>query len=160
MKTRFPVIAFTLMAAISLAIGQSQQGPPFSLTLQAIHATVQLGSPILVELTTTNNLSQPLKLGKSNPGSEYQMDVRDEQGQPVAQTALYKNLQNPEYVFRLTTQILKPQESAKEQFNIGEFFDFTKPGIYSVQVQRLVPRQYGSGAVKSNTIELTITSQQ
>ena len=147
MKTRFAAIAITLVAAISLAIAQSQQAPPFSLTLQAVHAMAQLGSPILVELTTTNNLSHPLKLGKTNPGSEYQMDVRDEQGQPVAQTALYKNLQNPEFVFRSTTQILKPRESAKEQFNIAEFFDFTKPGTYSVQVQRLVPRQYGSGAL-------------
>lgn len=156
MKTRLLVIAITSMLAISLAVGQSQQAPPFTLTLQAVHSTVQLKSPILLELTTTNNLSQPLKLGKSNPGSEYQMNVRDEQGQPVAQTALYKNLQNPEYVFRLTTQILKPQESAKEQFNIGEFFDFSKLGTYSVQVQRLVPRQYGSGAVKSNTVVITL----
>lgn len=156
MKTRFAIATVTLMAAISLAIGQTQQGPPFSLTLQAVNATIQQGAPVLVELTTTNNLSQPLKLGKSNPGSEYQIDVRDAQGQPVAQTALYKDLQNPEYVFRLTNQILKPQESAKEQFDIGKFFDFTKPGTYSVQVQRLVPRQYGSGAVKSNVIKLTI----
>jgi hypothetical protein len=157
MKTRLPLIAITLMAATSLAIGQSQQGAPFSLTLQAVQSTVQLGSPILVELTTTNNLSQPLKLGKSNPGSEYQIDVRDERGQVVAQTELYKQLQNPEYVFRMTNQILKPRESAKEQFNIGKFFDFTKPGTYSIQVQRLVPRQYGSGAVKSNTVVITIT---
>ena len=156
MKTRFAITVIALTAAISLAIGQSQQGSPFSLTLQAVNATVQQGAPILVELTTTNNLSQPLKLGKSNPGSEYQMDVRDAQGQPVAQTALYKDLQNPQYVFRLTTQILKPQESAKEQVDIGKFFDLTKPGTYSVQIQRLVPRQYGSGTVKSNIVKLTI----
>jgi hypothetical protein len=160
MKRWILLIVTTLVGTSFPITAQTQPGTPFSLTLRAIHGTVQLGSDITVELTTTNNLGRPLKLSKSNPGTEYQIDVRDAKGQAVAPTALYKELQNPQFVFRLTSQILKPEESSKEEFNIDKFFVFDNTGTYSIQVQRTIPRQVGSGAVKSNTVVITITAKQ
>src|SRR5438094_329338 len=114
-----------LIGLVSIGYAQNPRATPFSLSLRAVHTTDQSGSPVSVEITTTNNLSRPLTLSKSNPGMEYQIEVQDAQGQPVAQTAQYKQLQNPEYVFRMTTQVLKPGESAKEIFNIADFFDLS-----------------------------------
>ena len=157
MTNRIALITLGLVAFVFPMTAQNQRGMPFSLVVRPIMATVQLGSPVVIELTTTNNLTRPIKLGKSNPGIEYQIDVRDANGQPVSQTALYKQLQNPSSIFRLTSQILKAGESATEQFNIADFFDFSSLGTYSIQVQRPVPRQIGSGVVKSNIIEVTMT---
>jgi hypothetical protein len=103
----------------------------FSLLLRAEQTTVEVGRPIMVELTTANNLGKPLRLGKTNPGTEYQIKVQDEQGKPIAQTPLYKQLQNPGYALRSTTLVLKPQESSKETFDLALFFELRMPGKYS-----------------------------
>jgi hypothetical protein len=148
-------IIVALAGCFSLAAAQGRATLPFSLLLAA-QPIVQAGSPAMVELTTTNNLSTPLRLGKTNPGMEYQIQVWDENVHPVNQTPLYKELQNPGYVFRSTSLILKPHESSKESFDVAPFFDFSKPGKYRIQLQRLLPKQFGNGAVKSNPVVVTV----
>ena len=157
MNIRVPLAMVILVGLASGVSAQNPKATPFSLLLHATHSTVKVGSPVDVDLTTTNNLNRPIKLGKSNPGMEYQIQVRDQQGQLVPSTVLYKQLQNPVYVFRLTTQILQPQQSATEIFDIAMFFDLNKAGTYSIQLQRLLPQELGKGSVSSNTLVLTIT---
>ncbi|MCU1269954.1 MAG: hypothetical protein JWN74_1248 [Acidobacteriaceae bacterium] len=156
MRTRIVSIIVALAGLLSLATAQDHASMPFSLLLRAERTTFEVGSPIMVELTTINNSGKPLRLGKTNPGTEYQIEVQDEQGQPIAQTPLYKELQNPGYVLRSTSLVLKPHESSKETFDVARFFELNTPGQYSIQVQRLIPRQLGTGVVKSNTVMVTV----
>jgi hypothetical protein len=156
MRTRVVSIIVALAGLLSLATAQDHASSPFSLLLISEQATFVVGSPIMVELTTTNNSGKPLRLGKTNPGTEYQIEVHDEQGQPIAQTPLYKELQHPGYVLRSTSIVLKPHESSKETFDVARFFELNIPGQYSIQVQRPISRPLGTGVVKSNTVMVTV----
>src|SRR5256885_8000553 len=100
------------------------------------------------------SLLHSLRVGKTNPGMEYQIKVQDEQGKPVTQTPLYKEVQNPGYVFRSTS--LEINSPAKRRSILHVFFELGMPGKYSIEVQRLLPRQLGPDIVKSNAIMLTI----
>src|SRR5205807_8395212 len=72
----------------------------------------------------------------------------------VTQNPLYKEVQNPEYVFRSTS--LEINSPAKRRSILHVFFELGMPGKYSIEVQRLLPRQLGPDIVKSNAIMLTI----
>jgi hypothetical protein len=131
-------IIVALAGCFSLAAAQGRATLPFSLLLAA-QPIVQAGSPAMVELTTTNNLSTPLRLGKTNPGMEYQIQVWDENVHPVNQTPLYKELQNPGYVFRSTSLILKPHESSRV-IRCCTFFRLQQAGQISHSVAKAITK--------------------
>jgi hypothetical protein len=39
---------------------------------------------------------------------------------------------------------------------LTKFYDFSRPGNYTVQVSRAVPKELGGGTIKSNIVTITI----
>lgn len=40
---------------------------------------------------------------------------------------------------------------------VTKFYDMSRPGKYTIQVSRAVPKELGGGTVKSNAITVTVT---
>jgi hypothetical protein len=51
---------------------------------------------------------------------------------------------------------LKPHDTAQDTIEVSDFYDLSRTGEYSVQVQREFP-EVGKEPVKSNRLELAIT---
>lgn len=51
---------------------------------------------------------------------------------------------------------LKPGGSATGGLDIARYVDLTRPGIYSIQLWRRLPKQEGGAEVRSNVIVVTI----
>jgi hypothetical protein len=155
---KIAIVGIGLLLSIAFnSTGQTSKAAPFSISIRAQQSIVKPAQPIVIILTTKNISGQSIRLGETNPGMEYDFDVRDAHGQPVAEKELLKRLKHSTYVFRSTSEVLKPGVATQETFAISDYFDFTKPELYSIQVQRLVPYSLGHGAVKSNSITITVT---
>jgi len=153
-------LALVFFVCLSRQPIQGAATPPFSLQLKALDSTVKAGSPVRLEVKTTNASTNAISLSKSNPALEYEFSVRNPQGGRAAESESFKRMKDPNkpvMIFRLTSEVLKPGESATEVVVISEFYDLTRPGLFTIQVERRVPEQLGHGVVKSNTVSVTIT---
>jgi hypothetical protein len=66
----------------------------------------------------------------------------DKQGKVVRQTL------SPEFIAWAKAHDLQPEAAA---------YDLTKPGKYTIQLARAIPKELGGGAAKSNFVAVTIT---
>jgi hypothetical protein len=119
------------------------------------------GTAIFVIVTMINESDRVVHYGLTNPGWDYEMDVRDASGNPVPETErlrkLKENLKNGLIdTGRNILGSLNPHETAQDTIEVSSFFDLSSPGEYTIQVQREFP-DVGRGFVKSNRLALTIT---
>jgi len=160
MKLRTRFLFILLLSLLPLAFAQTQQSAPFSLSITPAQASVKSGSPVELEVITTNLSPQPITLSKSNPGMEYDFDVRDSGKKAAPMSPQLKRMRDPAHphgVFRLFGKVLQPQESLRETVTISEYYDMSKPGTYTIRLQREIPEQVGKGVVKSNAVSVKIT---
>ncbi len=121
----------------------------------------KLGTAVFVIVTMINESDRVVHYGLTNPGWDYEMDVRDASGNPVPETErlrkLKENLKNGLIITdRNILGSLKPHETAQDTIEVSSFFDLSSPGDYSIQVQREFP-DVGQSLVKSNRLSLTVT---
>jgi len=126
--------------------------------------------PVSMKLTLTNISGQDLLIMSSRTawGLEfhYTFSVRDAQGnvparRPMPPLAVVKPDATASGKFELILprsgdfgMSLKPGASDHEQFDLGESFDLTKPGKYTVQLKR---KDVKTGVeVESNTVTVTV----
>jgi len=144
-----------LMFAISIAPSQNatQPGQP----------VWNVGAPVFVIVTMTNNSSRTLHLSLINPAFDYRMTVLDNAtGQPVSETEQYRKMreESQKGVFqaaRFEIVTLKPHESCQDTIEVSYLYDLSLPGEYSIQVERDKPTELGKGSGRSNVINAAIT---
>jgi len=88
----------------------------------------------------------------------YVIDVRDEEGSPVPETELMRELRDPNHRGFGSGMLFqyKPGESWKEELMVTLYYEMSRPGKYTIQVERKLPKELGIGTVKSNIITITI----
>ena len=139
---------------------QRSEAAPFSLQIQATKSSVEIAQPVLVTVTTKNISAATIRISQTNPGIEYDFEVRDAQGKAATEKPLLQQLKHTQFILRNVSVVLNPGQSVSENFAISEFFEFAPPGPYSIQVLRPVPNSLGHGVVRSNTITIIITTPQ
>ena len=157
--------------------------PRFSLAIEAGHlvgihpwtdkvigttAPIEIGSPVTVVVALTNKSNK--WIGFSREGGEViddvasypEFDVRDAQGTAVAFTKRWQAFLDRDPSVMMTipmeggnTPTLDPGETWKHEFNLSERYDFSKPGTYTIRVQKL--DLISKIVVKSNTVKVTVT---
>lgn len=127
---------------------------PFSIHITAVESEVTegFGVPIKVELTNTSGR----RLSASGSYRDFadfafQYSVRKVGGALLGPVQRHKGPIEGSAVFRT----LEPGQSMEEVTDIGWLYHFT-PGRYAIQVSRNISSNPEAGAVKSNTIEVTI----
>jgi hypothetical protein len=108
-----------------------------------------------------NHSNQTLHYSLTNPGFDYVMDVRDESGTPVPETEHRRQMKEGlrgglPIMARNIMGALKPHERAQDTIEVSYFYDLSRPGEYSLQVQREFP-EIGKEPLTSNRLELAIT---
>lgn len=155
------VTAYLSCAVASALLAGTVQGrpEPFSLRITTPKQEIHSGSPIEVKLTVTNDSREEITLVDTNRSCDYKVDVRDAQDHLAPETEYKRELKCSFHVTfgRRMLRVLKPQKSFDDEIFVNELYDLRRPDKYTIQVSRTVPKELGSGTVKSNTITVTVT---
>jgi hypothetical protein len=155
MKSRIP--ACILVAAFALSPTQGAN-TPFTLTLEAEENPIKVGSEVKVDITLRNSSNHAIDVGLGWSEADYALDVRDSQNRILPETEFARKLKGHGYFYSDTIFTLQRGEALpKEMLVISKFCDVSRPGKYTIQVSRAVPKELGGGTVRSNTITITIT---
>ena len=151
MKSGELLLACMISASTSVAIAQTAKDP-FSITISADKPTVVAGSRVYIRIKLTNMSDHVVDCSSAMVGAfdrRYLYEVLDENGKSMIKTDI-----DPE---RYQFCNLDPGESTGNgERLIRWLYDFTKPGTYTVQLSRFIGNDEKQGAVKSNTITITV----
>ncbi len=160
----FLAYAFTLVSCGPIAVSTPKQ--LFSLTIAAPKKPVKEGEELQLLVTVKNTSDRTIGFIRSpglvpEEGFRYQIDARDQQGQPAPPSAYALELKNR----RMGTfesryaHWLKPGESFVDQVTVTKFYDLNQPGKYTISVAREIPprQSLDKGSVRSNAVTVTVT---
>lgn len=144
--------------------GAGQQA--FSLKIAAIPDVIRAGSPVNVEILTTNTSDHQITLAYIYTAGfpvSWGLDVRDAKGDKAPGTAFSRELKAGFKIVRnnvvpLTGNSyyppLKAGEAVLNKLGADAIYDMTKPCKYTIQVSRFDPES--KTEVKSNTVNVTV----
>jgi len=154
-----------ILCARSALCGQA----PFAIKISSSHDGVlagtgveRAGTPIVVFVAMTNNSSKVVSV-PSLDREFYMIEVRNEQGNIVQETDEGRKMREAadapkgRRILSGLNDELKPHETVKHTIEVSEYWDMSRPGKYTIQVERRLPEELGKGSVKSNTIAVTVT---
>jgi len=163
----FPVV-FALVSGLS--VGQS--APPTSRPVISLAITskpkMKVGSPVVITVTLANISGRDIEVEREIRGTDCRVDVRDISGKSVQDSKfglLYNGHDtvgdvsqvNPRDLNGATVDIpVKAGKTLAWGLDVGKFYDLSKPGQYSIFVQRLDPEDPSLPWVKSNVITVSI----
>jgi uncharacterized protein (DUF58 family) len=154
-------LAFVLFGLAAVVTGNSGTTiRPFSLTIRLLQNVAKVGSEIRVQVVLTNTSDHEIGILKSAPEADYIVEVRDTRGKMAPDTDFRRKQKDPASVKVSTASplyTLKPGESLRDEIQVERLYEMSAPGKYSIQVSRTVPEEMGSGIVKSNMANVTIT---
>ena len=89
------------------------------------------------------------------------MDVRDSMGNPAKETDEFREMKENRKNGRIVLSrnilgALRPSEKAQDVIEVQMFYDLSRTGEYTIQVQRMFP-DVSKEPIKSNRLVLTIT---
>lgn len=171
---RFPIVVAFSLVFTSLMHGQQAT---FSITISAPDS-VAMSSKLKIDIACKNVSDHQIPSSKAGFGGpwDYTVDVRLGVSEPVPLTEYSKILQgidtgeskrtlSPEerrrefrrHVTSGSTiiQFLAPGETQKDEIPVSKLYDLSKPGRYTIQIQRTDPET--KLVVKSNSITVTVT---
>lgn len=155
-------MAFVVGGSVNMASQGIKEPPPantpFSLTIATKESTVRAGSPVLVEVKMENKSDHDLAVYRAVSGDldqggwVYKVSVRDTKGVEPPQTKFAQSVGvagSGGYVS------LRPEKTLTDRCNVAKLYDLSRPGNYTIQVERL--DEQSKAFVKSNTITVTVT---
>ena len=172
------LVAATLVAT---AVGQTLTTTPavsLTVTLTAEARVVKVGSHIVLNVVLTNSSDKPIQLAVArndglNGEANYRVLLTDQNGNPVPETAYYRNFkcalrQGPctesDPQFGLSGNMmgipLAVGGELRTQIDLNKLFTITVPGVYTVQVQWDNSYQPGgvptSASMRSNRLTIKV----
>ena len=165
------IFALWLVASCALsAIGRAQAASqPFAITISPLHDgdsssdVIKAGEPLALTVTLVNNSHKAVSIPNMDLDLYYTIDVRDEHGNTAPETEEARKMReaasSPNYR-RWRSGVmgkLKPHDKSTDKLLVTQYWDMSRPGKYTIQVERQLPEELGKGSVKSNTITVTVT---
>jgi hypothetical protein len=156
-----------------LAASVAQAQPAFTITISAGRTVVTVKSPVEVQVILKNTSNQDLRVGVDNSDkaelSGFGAEVTDAHGLApkitryhdvlTGEKAAHESVSNPDEHFVVVTSggllTVGPGSSIELHMDIGQMYDLSKPGVYTIQVTR-TDAAYGT-VVKSNPLKITVT---
>ncbi len=168
MKAIFALLLAT--SCVLSAVGQDQAAPqPFAITISPLHDgdsssdIIKAGEPLALTVTLVNNSHKSVSIRNMDFDLYYTIDVRDEYGNTAPETEEAREMReaaaspNHHRWISGANGILKPRQTWKHTLPVSHSWDMSRPGKYTIQVERQLPKELGKGSVKSNTITVTVT---
>lgn len=155
-------IAVFFLATIVASAGKD----PISVSIASPREALKAGAELVLRVTVKNTSDTSINFRRSpglipEEGSRYQIEVHDAQGHPAQPSKSVLALKGKTVVDEFISNIsykLHPGQSFEDQVTVTRYFDLSHPGKYTISVARpLEPLQnIGKGAVRSNTISITV----
>jgi hypothetical protein len=104
------------------------------------------------DLVYLENRSDKTVTSESNDYFKYYViEIRDNEGLPAPERKIMRE------AFR-TGLLLprKPGDRWQEMLPVYRFYEMSRPGTYTIQVERRLPEELGAGTVKSNIVTITV----
>jgi hypothetical protein len=154
------------IAMLGTALVAYSQNAPFTIALSAAKSKVDVGGPVDLRVVMTNTSDHDVDCttnGSNALDRSYEYEVTDENGRPVRK--IEKEHHGGSSIWPC---IVKPgQSDGPSGGRISVLYDFSRPGLYTIQVSRKVwgdedrPGTFGKGndhapVVKSNIITVTV----
>lgn len=141
-------------SAFVLQIAPSQNA------IQPGTATWKTGAPVFFILTMKNNSQHVLHFALTNPAFNYRAKVLDSHGKPVPETENFRKLREALKSGFFSTRnilvVLKPHETCRDTIEVSYLYELANPGEYTVQIERDMPPELGSGVATSNIVKITV----
>jgi hypothetical protein len=117
------------------------------------------GVPVFFIIHMTNNSEQTLHFSLVDSGIDFRTIVLDSNGNRVPETDAYRELRERYKSSSLVIESLalielKPDETCTATIDLSYLFDLSRPGKYTVQIERDSP--LSTGVVVSNKVTITI----
>lgn len=158
MKIQLVRLVTSILLAACSANPSYSTTTPFTLTLEAEENQIKTGAEIKVDITLRNSSNRAIYISLGPAELDYAFEVRDGQNKVPPETDFARKSKGRPYYGNDTVFTLQPGESLpKALLVVTKFYDMSRPGKYTIQVSRVVPKDLGSGMVKSNTITVTVT---
>jgi hypothetical protein len=162
----FSAGALVLLATIALAGNPKPTEPAlFDIHITASPAgRVKAGTRIELHVTMTNNSKLKVTTYERDPGTDYDIDIRDEANHLVAMTKYGHTLKfgSPGAIHlginRNIAVTLTPGASADDVIPLSDMYHMEVPGKYCVNVKRKSPAELGSRIATSNMIAITVVN--
>jgi hypothetical protein len=137
--------------------GFALQLVPSQNAVQPGTAVWKTGAGVYVLVMTINNSKGAVHFSLTNPGFDWEMDVRNASGNPVPETEEFRKMkQNGRFIEgRNILVTLKPHETYQDTIPVSYFYNLQHPGKYSIQVRREFP-EVGKGFIESNRLDITV----
>jgi hypothetical protein len=150
-----------LFALASQPIAQTNSGAAFQLNIEAEAPSVASGGKIVLQIMLANISDSALVFGqRMRPDQaewDYRIDVRNEKGEAVAETAYGRIRLEVVTLFSSQMKTVAPGHSLKEEVTLSKLYDLTIPGRYTVQVSRHAHDRDSGQLVTSNTATIIVT---
>jgi hypothetical protein len=170
---RIALIAGVLLASLGVcAIFAQNSPPPFELTISIVNRMgdvsdrriFKVGDDIGIRIDLASVSDHAFLLTSSSPDCDYYVVVLKADGEPAPDTErgheVRQMLRKNESCYgRHGAGILQPYAKAPggDLISVNKLNDLSRPGEYTIQVERRFPRDFGAGIVKSNIINVTVT---
>jgi hypothetical protein len=159
MKTLPKRVLILIMLAVYAASSTQGSTPPFTLTLEADENPVKPGSEVKIEITLRNSSNRAIPMSYGLSELDYTFEVRDSQNRIPLETEFARKSKGRPHVSSDQTFYLQPGEGLpKAPLVVSKFYELSRPGNYTIQVTRAVPKELGGGVIKSNLITITIAN--
>ncbi len=165
-----------LVATIALTIGarphinmqqetESQKNDRTECTAQLTASTDKerfgVGEPVTLKVVIKNNGTEECHLISRGARTDYELDVRNGEGQRASLTAAGERLKRNGGIFNSSGRIvLKAGEEHEDTISITDIYELTTPATYTIVASRKGHHQAGQGGkeatIKSNKVTITI----
>ena len=159
MSVKLHFVVWAALLGIVCVTSAQCQRRPLSIVISAPQSVLRVGSEVRLEVTLTNTSSRRMLIQERNSATDYEIDVRDERGTAVPENDYGRKLKEPPVMPMNSRNFgiyLQPNESTKESIALSDLYDLSRPGKYSIQVERGVSDNPKDGVVKSNKVILTV----
>lgn len=148
--------AFATLAAPAVVQGQN---PPFSLSISGPKNIVATGGACDVSVTLTNVSDKPIRVkvtnGQEGAYRDFTVQVLSEPSGTMLKPIPLNSRPNYSQYSSFRFKTFQPNEQIARTLHVCDLFDLYARGTYQVQVLREIPKELGTGTVKSNAIEIT-----
>lgn len=157
----------TLVVAASAKSG-SRAGKPVIALFISSERVVKVGGAVPITVVLTNRSHHDVLVERDVRGTDCQIDVRDEAGEPAPETrfgVIYNGHAEPidmndfdpkDFNSATVNIVVKPKKKLAWGLDATRFYRMDRTGKYSISVRRLDPENPALPWVKSNVIDLEI----
>lgn len=133
---------------------------PISMTITSLPDKIDPNDDFFIDIKLENIGKKPLPLGRYRTLicniSDYEVHVKDDSGKILTHRT---DLRHPDQLgsfIETAFLTLQPHDFFVDRLVLDDLFDLSKPGRYTVEIDRKLPPEWGGWELHSNQITITI----